>query len=106
MLAAGENVGLATYELPGVYNIHWYYNVRGRQALDLATAMLVKLFNDYDAQVIRGIVRVDLKPSRWGARQVGLKSLGIFRYEDGTENEVFYTTKDEFLNKIKEEKHG
>lgn len=106
MFAKGENVGLATYELPGIYNIHWYFKVRGREALNLARDMLENLFKNYDAEAVRGIVRVDLKPSRWGARQVGLKSLGIFRYADGTDNEVFYTTKDEFLNKLKETNNG
>lgn len=98
MFAEGENVGLATYELPGIYNIHWYFKVRGREALNLARDMLENLFENYDVEVVRGIVRVDLKPSRWGARQVGLTSLGVFTYPDGTENEVFYITKTQFLN--------
>lgn len=98
MFAEGENVGLATYELPGMYNIHWYFKVRGREALNLARDMLENLFENYGVDVVRGIVRVDLKPSRWGARQVGMKSLGIFRFPSGQDNEVFYLTKTEFLN--------
>lgn len=102
MFADGENVGLATLEYPGVYTVHWYFKVRGRDAIELAKRMLKNLFENYGAETIRGIVRVDLKASRWGARQVGCKSVGIFKFADGEDNEVFIVTKDDFLKGYKE----
>jgi hypothetical protein len=91
-----ENVGIATFEYPGVYSVHWYMKNRGRHAIDLAKAMIKNLFENYDAKVIRGVIRQNLKASRWAARQVGMKSLGMIEYKDGL-NELFVTTKEEFL---------
>lgn len=95
MFADGENVGLATYEYPGCYTLHWYFEVRGREALNLGAAMIKNLFDNYGAKIVRGIVRVDLKASRWAARQIGWKSHGIVRFSDGTDNEVFTMTQED-----------
>ena len=102
MFADGENVGLATMEYPGFYTVHWYYKVRGREAIELGKAMLRNLFENYGAETVRGIIRTDLKASRWAARQVGYKSTGIFNFPDGTENEIFILTKNDLLNKEEE----
>lgn len=99
MFVDGENVGLATQEYPGFYTVHWYYQVRGRAAIELGKAMLRNLFENYGAETVRGIIRTDLKASRWAARQVGYKSVGIFKFADGTENEIFILTKNDLLNK-------
>lgn len=98
MFSDGENVGLATYEYPGLYSVHWFFTVRGRKALDLGRAMLVNLFENYGAEAVRGFIKSDLKASRWAARQVGLKSLGLMECPDGTEDEIFYASKKEYLN--------
>lgn len=97
MFVEGENVGLATYEYPGVYTVHWYFKARGREAINLAKEMVANLFENYGAESIRGVVRTNLKASRWAARQVGMKSYGIVTYADGEENELFCATKKEFL---------
>lgn len=97
MLTEGENVGLATYSRPGIYIIHWYYKVRGREAIDLGKKMLKHLIDHYDAKLIVGFVKTGLKASRWAARQVGMKSQGFVTFADGDENELFTTTKDDFL---------
>jgi hypothetical protein len=99
MLVEGKNVGLATFEYPGVYSVHWFFKARGREAINLGRAMLKHLFDNYDAKIARGLIRVDLKPGRWAARQVGYKSHGIMKFEDGTENEVFTITKADILAK-------
>lgn len=106
MFTEGENVGLATYEYPGVYTVHWYYKVRGREAIELGKRMLKNLFDNYGAETVRGVVRTDLKASRWAARQVGYKSVGIFKFPDGSENEIFILTKQELLDKMKDNNHG
>jgi hypothetical protein len=96
MLVKGEDVGLATYEYPGVYNVHWFFKVRGRKAIELAKEMLDEMFSNYGLQTMRGITRVDIRGARWAARQVGCTSHGIIEYPDGYSYELFLLTKDEF----------
>lgn len=90
------SVGLATFEYHGVYNVHWFFNVGGKPALNLAREMLDALFNDIGAEVVRGITRVDLRPARFMCRKLGLKSAGIITYPDGKDYEMFLLTKNEF----------
>lgn len=101
MFVEGKNVGLATCEYPGVYTVHWYFDVRGRDAIRLAQRMVKNLFENYDAKAIRGLTRVDMKAARWAARQVGMKSMGFVTHADGVETEIFCATKEEFLEGLK-----
>ena len=100
MFAEGDNIGLATYEYPGLYGLHWFFTVRGREAIELGKRMIANLFENYGAEVVQGYVRADMKASRWAARQLGLKSYGIITFDDGEDNEFFCSTKEEFLNKL------
>lgn len=95
MLTEGDNVGLATFEYPGVYNTHWFFEVRGRKALDLGRAMLDYLFKNTDAKAVRGMIDTDLPASQWAARQIGWKSYGVMDTVTG-EYELFCMTKDDF----------
>lgn len=104
MFADGENVGLATFEYPGMYSLHWFFKVRGRKAINLGKEMIANLFENYGAEVVRGFVRTENKASRWAARQLGLKSMGIIKFSDGEDNEMFCATKAEFLNNLKKDK--
>lgn len=96
-LAGEDNVGLATYEYPGMYTVHWYYTVRGREAIELAKRMIANLFENYGAQAVRGLIKDNMKASRWACRQVGLKSQGFMTFEDGDVNELFTATKSDFM---------
>lgn len=102
MLVDGDSVGLGTLEYPGLYNIHWFYTVRGRQALNLGRDMIRYLFEHKDAKAVRGWIRTDLRASLWAARQIGLKSLGVIEDHKGR-NELFFMTKDDFY---KDEMNG
>lgn len=106
MFADGENVGLATYDSPGQYTTHWFYKVRGREAINLGKAMCKNLFDNYGAEVLRAFVREDFKASRWGCRQLGFKSYGLITFPDGEVNELFIAPKKDFLDKLKEQQNG
>lgn len=97
MYAKGKSVGLATYEYPGMYNIHWFFSEadRGRKALTLARQMIDALFKDSDAKAVRGITKVELKAARWACRQIGLVSYGIMDFPAGP-CELFCITKEQF----------
>lgn len=100
MITDDKNVGLATYNYPGVYTVHWFFTVRGREALDLAIKMLDYFFKNYDVKTVMGITHEDIRGARWLARQVGLKSYGMIECLDGP-NELFCMTKDEFYERQK-----
>lgn len=98
MLVDGENVGICTYEYPGLYNAHWFMKDRGRKAIDTGKAMIRYMFEHKDAEVIRGMIGLNYKASRWAVRQVGLRSLGIIPAPHKPfDYELFYTNKKEFL---------
>jgi hypothetical protein len=96
MFVEGDNVGLASFEYPGVYNVHWFFKARGREAITLAKRMLNNLFNNYGAKAVRGLVKKDLAAARWATRQAGLRSYGFITYPDGDVNELFCISKQEF----------
>lgn len=106
MYAKEQSVGLFTYEYPGAYTGHWFFtdNHRGRAAIKLADKMIGTLFEETDAQIIRGLVKEGNRPSRWLARQVGLTSHGLMEFPKGN-CELFTLTKEEYMNK-KEKLNG
>jgi hypothetical protein len=90
------DVGLATLEYPGCYNLHWFFNSRGRRAITMANDMLGKFFNEEDVKLIRGLTPVDNKAACWLARKIGLTSFGVIDFPSGA-CELFAMTKDDFL---------
>jgi hypothetical protein len=98
MLVEDGDVGLATFEYPGVYTCHWLFLRRGRDALNLARRMADIMFTEYGAKALRGLTRTDLKAARWAARQLGMTSYGFNNHKEG-EHELFIMTRDEFYGK-------
>lgn len=105
MYVEGDDVGLLTFEYPGVYNAHWFFKSRGKDALDTAFDMLDDLFNTSDAKAIRGITPIDLKGARYLAKRLGFISMGIEEYPDG-KYEVMVLTKNDFNLRREQRKHG
>jgi hypothetical protein len=101
MLVEDNNVGLLTHEYPGLYTAHWFFHVRGRDAIKLAQRMLYEGFKTYGVKAIRGLTRADLKAARWAVRQVGCKSYGMLTMENGEDYELFCTTAEEFYDHLK-----
>lgn len=96
MLVSGSNVGLAIYDGPGIYTVHWYYDVRGREAIDLGKAMIGMMFDHHGAKLLRGLIKTRLKASAWACRQLGFKSYGTIMFPENDENEFFCMTKLEY----------
>lgn len=101
MLVKDDNIGLATFDFPGMYTVHWFFKVRGREALNLAREMFKYMFDNHNAQVLRGLTPTNLKAARWASRQVGMKSYGEVTTSEGKPHELFIITKDEFFTKDK-----
>lgn len=96
MLVDGEDVGLLTFEYPGLYNGHWFFNSRGKEARDVANRMLDYAFKEHQAQVIRGITPVSLLGARRLAKILGFKSYGMLEYPDKEPEELMILTKKDY----------
>jgi hypothetical protein len=94
------SVGLATYEYPGFYTLHWFFKVRGKEAHDLAVRMVDDLFTNHDAEAVRGITKTtpEFRGARLAARRLGMKSYGNFNFPLG-EHELLCMTKKEFYGR-------
>lgn len=95
MLVDGDDVGLATFEYPGVYTVHWFFVSRGKQAFDVSTEMVKQMFTRYDAKVLRGLTPIKYKGACLLVRRIGFTSYGIENI-DNEPTEIFIMTKQDF----------
>lgn len=90
------NVGIAAEYFPGVYTGHWFFNSRGKEAMEVAKQMLRVMFEDLDIKLMRGLTPVELRGACILARKIGFTSHGILEYPDGETCELFCLTKEDF----------
>lgn len=101
MYVSGDDVGLATFDYPGLYAVHWFFKSRGKAAIKTCIMMLDKVFGEHGAQAVRGVTPMDNKPARMLAKYVGCETISIETYPDGKEYEIMLLSKDRF-NQFKE----
>lgn len=75
-LKEGDDFGLFTYELPGVYAGHYFFKSRGKAAISTAFRMLEEIFSDYGAKVIIGFTPVENRAAVWTSRHLGFTDHG------------------------------
>ena len=95
-----DNFGFLNYEYPGAYTAHWFYTVRGKEAIELAQRMLDYCFKNYDVRLIRGLTPESNMRARIAAKRVGLTSQGMVETTTGP-HELMTMTKDEFYSHLK-----
>lgn len=61
---------LFEFERPGVYSGHYFFKVRGREALTLARELITEMFLSYGAQTIIGLTPPSHKGALWLTRQL------------------------------------
>lgn len=94
-IKCGNSIGLADYKSEGVYWIHFCCNdVKGREAIQLAKRMMVKLCSVTDIHHLIGPVYITNTRTRWFARQTGMTSLGLSETHVGM-CELFYISKEQ-----------
>ena len=98
MFRIGDDVGLGTYDYPGLYTCHWFFKSRGKAAIQTATTMLHELFNNYEVAAVRGVIAIDNRPSIYLSRYLGFKRISVEEFKDGP-NEVILLTKSDFNEK-------
>lgn len=100
MYRYGEDVGLATYDYPGLYSVHWFFRSKGKEALKVTALMLDDLFTHHGAKVVRGVIHMDNKPARFLAKYLGFERISIEEFPDGP-NELILLPKEVF-HQVKE----
>lgn len=79
-----------------VYAGHYYFQSRGKQAIQVAKDFLDELFNTcYNIHILMGLVPVEHLAAKWMSRRVGFTSHGLEEI-DGKQFELFILTKKEF----------
>jgi hypothetical protein len=79
----GEDVSLFDYKTEGVYWGHYFFTSRGKEASDLAKAVLEHVFNEYPVVLIVGLTPIANRKARWMARHIGMTSMGFSETVDG-----------------------
>jgi hypothetical protein len=82
-LVAGNDLALFHRTAPGVFDAHWLFASRGREALAVGRAASRAMFDQHGAEVIRGLTPVSCPKAAWFNRQLGAKSLGIINHIHG-----------------------
>lgn len=86
---------------PSVFDGHYFFKVRGKNALDLAKKMLNKFVLEFSPKIIKGLTPLEHLGARWMSRQLGFKSYGVVQTPVGP-CELFILTKEDWENKINE----
>lgn len=94
-LREGDSYGLFQQDLPGVYIGHYFFTVKGKEAMALARKMIDEIFSKHDCRLLIGLTPVEKRHAAWMTRQLGFKSYGKIEW-DGKEVELFQMTKDEW----------
>lgn len=105
-LEKNGNYTLYEHKGKGIYTAHIFFtNVKGREAVKLASEMLDHLFTYYPFLLtLVGLTPLENRPARWLARQVGFSSQGPLEWE-GRWCEHFVLTDKQFYNKQKEKRN-
>lgn len=89
---------LALFE-PGikhVYSGHYYFQSRGRGAIDSGTELLDELFNScYNISILTGFVPINHLAAKWLSRRLGFTAYDIVDINN-QQYQLFILTKEEF----------
>lgn len=78
----GDDLALFDYVSPGVYEGHFFFESRGREAVRV-TKMLTQRMFDYGAQMLIGYVPLENRKAGVIARSAGYRFAGMRDTEDG-----------------------
>jgi hypothetical protein len=84
---------LMEYESDGVYWVHTFYTLKGRDAVRFVKAALSYALENTPVRVMKGLTPLEKLGARWLARQAGFVSHGVIKTWNGP-MELFILTKD------------
>lgn len=92
------DMNLFQFQTEGTYIGHFFYQSRGKQALESAKKMLRYIFSLPSVDVIIGLTPVEKLGAKWLTRKLGFKSYGEVETLPGL-CELFIMTKAEYEQK-------
>jgi hypothetical protein len=95
-IVEGESGAVFAWRGPGIYEIHLFFAVRGRDALRLFDSMLGIVRSAYGGRFFWALIPVASRNVRMFARLAGFKPDGILETQHGP-NELFVSEKMECL---------
>jgi len=87
-LVEGENGAIFAWRGPGIYEIHLFYEARGKEALRLFDSMLGIIHSAYGARLFWALIPLPDLHVRMFARLCGFAASGTFETRHGA-NELF-----------------
>lgn len=76
-LIDGESGAIFAFRGPGVFEVHVFFAVKGRDAIDLGHAMLDLMRAEHGARLFWALVPVESRKVLFYTRLMGWKSLGV-----------------------------
>lgn len=73
--APDGSLALFEWVSPGLYDGHYFFKARGKEAFDLANEVLDEL-PSYGVKVVRGFTPVEHKAALWMSRRLGFREMG------------------------------
>lgn len=73
----GDDFALFDAEGGGVFQVHFLYQVRGREAIRLAKESFRRMFEERGAEMIFGMVPSDMANAKMHARLIGGRFVGV-----------------------------
>lgn len=67
----------------GIYNGHYFFEVRGKEAVRVAKEMLEFAFTKVGIKAIRGLTPLSNLKARWMSRRLGFKGNGVVNTDAG-----------------------
>lgn len=78
-----DDIALFDFEQPGVYQVHFLYESRGRKAIDFTKEAFRRMFEDHGAKMIFGLVPDFRRDVKLVARWAGGKCVGKRATDEG-----------------------
>lgn len=76
-LLEGENGAIFAWRGPGIYELHVFFEVRGRAAIDLARAFINHARREFGGKMFWTLIPVESRHVIMFARKVGMRSRGV-----------------------------
>ncbi len=98
---ADRDIAIFERERPSVATGHYFFNSRGRKAINAANVFLSEVFGDpYDVRMVIGMTPIDNRAALWMNRQLGFKNIEVMDTINGPMQFVILTRR-EWRNKRK-----
>lgn len=94
-----DDVAMFEYVKEGLYTGHYFFNSRGKMALQEAKKLLDEIFSYPEVEVIQGFTPLTKLGARWMSRQIGFASHGVILLNEPCE--YFILTRSEYLERNK-----